>query len=421
MHKRPLLLAPAGSFSSLTAALAAGADAVYFGSTLFNMRATAGNFQLNQLPEVVRRTRDAGAKAFLTLNVQVYDDELGRAERVLSAAREAGVDAVIAWDPAVMERARALGLPLHVSTQASVANVETALHYERLGARTVVLARELSLDRIAGLIAELRRRGSDLAVEIFAHGAMCVAVSGRCFLSQHAFGKSGNRGECTQPCRRSWRIVDDERELEFRVEASTLLSPRDLCTLPIMERILASGVGLLKIEGRSRSPEYVSTVTGIYRRALDGAVAGTYDAAALAADMEALSTVYNKKFHTGFYERPPGPAEFTDVENSAATHRKVYLGRVTRVYGKIGVFDLEMHSGELVEGTEVLIIGPRTGVARGRAVSIQDADGRPVPSAHRGDLAGVKLDPFTPVRPKDKVFVLEPVTAALAARRRAAQ
>ncbi|MBU1535182.1 U32 family peptidase, partial [Myxococcota bacterium] len=381
---RPLLLSPAGSFASLTAALNSGADAVYFGTTLLNMRAAASNFELNQLPEVARCAHGAGAKAYLTLNVQVYDHELETVEKVLLRAKEAGVDAVIAWDMAVVQRAREIGLPFHMSTQASIANVETALFYESLGAKTLVLARECSLNQIEAMTAELRRRGSELKIEIFAHGAMCVAISGRCFLSQHAFGKSGNRGECMQPCRRSYRIIDKEGELEFGVEASTLLSPRDLCTIPLIPRLVSSGVNLLKLEGRNRSPDYVATVTRTYRDALDRAILGNYSASDMERDMETLSAVYNKKFHTGFYDAPPTGEHFTEVENSAATHKKKYLGVITRVYGKIQVFDLELHTGTLEMGQKVMIIGPRTGVHQGEVVSIFNGAGEPVSNLTRG-------------------------------------
>ena len=407
-HTLPLLLSPAGSFASLSAALHSGADAVYFGTTLLNMRASASNFELNQLPEVAHRAHEAGAKAYLTLNVQVYDHELETVEKVLSRAKDAGVDAVIAWDMAVIQRAREVRIPFHMSTQASIANIETALFYESLGATTVVLARECSLNQVEAMITELRRRGSALKVEIFAHGAMCVAISGRCFLSQHAFSKSGNRGECTQPCRRSYRIVDAEGELAFGVEASTLLSPKDLCTIPLIARLVRSGVNLLKIEGRNRSPDYVSTVTRVFRDALDAAALGSYDAKAVERDMQALGAVYNKKFHTGFYEAPPGGEHFTDVENSAATHKKKYLGMISKVYGKIQVFDLDMHTGTLQMGADVMIIGPRTGVQSARVVSIFNGQGEAVDSVSRGECAGIKIEPWHPVRPRDKLFVTVP-------------
>ncbi len=400
----PALLAPAGDLPSLSAALKSGADAVYFGTTLFNMRARAKNFEVNQLPLVVERAHHQGAKAYLTLNVQVYDGERSSMERLLDAASRAQVDALIAWDPMVLLAARERGIPLHISTQASISNLATALFYESLGAKAVVLARELSLKQVREIKQGLVLQGSSLAVEVFAHGAMCVAVSGRCFMSQAVFQQSGNRGACLQPCRRAYRITDLSGEITFDLEAHTVMSPRDLCTLPLLEQLVKAGVDLLKLEGRARSPEYVGEVTAVYREALTALGEGALTSERRAGLMARLEQVYNKSYHTGFYEGLPSGETFATLENSAATQRKRYIGRVERVYRRAGVFDLQIHTGAIAVGSTLRVIGNRVGVVDLTIVSLRNEEEAPIQRAEKGALVGVKPRTLPPLRPGDKVF-----------------
>ncbi|MGM0596586.1 MAG: U32 family peptidase [Myxococcota bacterium] len=401
------LLAPAGNFTSLAAALKAGADSVYFGTKLLNMRARARNFELNQLKKVVERCREYGAESWLTLNIQIYDNEIETAEKVLSRAAEAGVDGVIVWDPAVISLAAKMNIPFHISTQASVANVESALFYEKLGAKAVVFARELSLESIARIKQKLQARGSNLQMECFGHGAMCVAVSGRCFLSQFMFGKSGNRGECLQPCRRSYEVKDTISGQKLKLENHTIFSPRDLCTIPVLKRIMAAGVDLLKIEGRNRSADYVFEVVSTYRKAIDAASRGELDKKKQKSLVDNLRKIYNKGFHTGFYEKPPGSLGYSREENSSGLRKKFYLGRIEKIYRKIAVNDIIIHSGQLKIGQQVLILGKTTGVEETSVTSIYDANHQSVEIAGKGQLIGVKFAGNPPLHCQDKVFVFE--------------
>ncbi|MDA3864816.1 MAG: U32 family peptidase [Deltaproteobacteria bacterium] len=401
------LLAPAGNFSSLAAALKAGADSVYFGTKLLNMRARARNFELNQLKKVVERCHDYGAESWLTLNIQIYDNEIETAEKVLNSAAQAEVDGVIVWDPAVISLAAKMNIPFHISTQASVANVESALFYENLGAKAVVFARDLSLESISRIKQKLKARGSNLKMECFGHGAMCVAVSGRCFLSQFMFGQSGNRGECLQPCRRSYEVKDTISGQKLRLENHTIFSPRDLCTIPVLNQIMAAGVDLLKIEGRNRSADYVFEVVKTYRQALDAASQGKLDQKKQNRLVDNLRKIYNKGFHTGFYEKPPGPMGYSREENSSGLRKKFYLGRIDKIYRKIAVNDIIVHSGQLKTGQKVLILGKTTGVEATTVTSIYNDNHQSVEFAEKGQLVGVKFAGNPHLHCQDKVFVFE--------------
>lgn len=296
------ILAPVGSDASLSAAIAAGADSVYFGVGELNMRAhAAGDFERSDLPRLAARCRDAGIKSYLTVNTVLYDDDLPAMRALLDEARDAGVSAVILSDAAALLYARSIGLNVHLSTQLSISNLESLRFYAQF-ADAVVLARELTLERIAHIAAEAAREkicgpsGEPVRIECFAHGALCMAVSGRCYLSLHTRGKSANRGECLQTCRRRYRLVDPERGTEIDVEGKRFLSPKDLSTISIMDRMVAAGIRIFKIEGRARGPEYVRTTVECYRAALEAVLAGEFTAERAAAWTEQLARVFNRGF-----------------------------------------------------------------------------------------------------------------------------
>ena len=397
---------------SLRAALDAGADAVYFGAGGLNMRKRARNFSLEDLSSVVGSCRDAGAKAYLTLNTIVYENELPVLERNLDAAAEAGVDAVICWDGAVMDAATERGLDVHLSTQASVSNSrEIIRHYRLNGIRRFVLARECSLQHIraiqASLAATLGDESRQIELETFIHGAMCVSVSGRCFLSEYTVGQSANRGACLQPCRREYRIIDVEGEYEYEIGRDYVMSPRDLCTMPFLDKVLNSGISSLKIEGRMRNPEYVSTVVGAYREAVDfwhrnlagEAVDPSYGSGRqnaveefekLKTELTAkLRTVFNRDFSAGFYMgRPAG--DWTRSGNSQATRRKETVGIVVNYYRKVGAAELKIQGAGFEVGDDLLVQGPTTGSLSFTVESIQ-VDGQNVERAGQGEHVAVKV------------------------------
>ena len=415
-HK-PELMAPAGNAACLTAALKAGADAVYFGVRGFNMRANYRNFLPSQLPRIAAQCHAAGARAYLALNTVIYENELPKVQALLQAAKAAGVDAIICWDLAVVQKAAALGLPVALSTQMSISNSESlAFFYRTFGVRRFVLARECTLAHIRAIRRALvqtlgPQAAAEIELELFAHGAMCVSLSGRCFLSQDRFGKSGNRGECLQPCRREYHITDDEGELSFRLGDSYLLSPEDLCTMPFLEQLFAAGVGSLKIEGRARTPEYVATVTSAYRQAIDFYFERK-GKPGFAAEFEALKTrlmgdldgVYHRGLSSGFFLGRP-VAQWSGVRGSRAAKSKRLVGEVVNYYRKAGAAEILIRNAGFALGDELLIQGPTTGSVRVRVDSIQ-IEHAAQERAERGQHVALAVAEH--VRPRDRVFLVVP-------------
>ena len=355
----PELLAPAGDATCLQAALDAGADAVYLGLDRLHMRrAAARNFTLQDLPGVSRLCQDRGARLYLALNSIVYEPELPAATDLVAAAAP-HVDAVIAADWAVMDACIERGVPFHVSTQMSVSNSAAARRLHGLGARRIVLARECTLAEIAAIRAAV----PGLQLEAFVHGAMCVSVSGRCLLSHEAYGLSGNRGECRQPCRREYEIRElDGENAAFVVGRGYVLSPRDLCSLPFLDELVAAGIGACKIEGRSRNAEYVHTVVGAYRAALDALAAGALDAARKQELVERCRKVFHRGFSVGHYFGRPASGDFTDGDGNAATCRKEFVGRVRHYYPAAGAVDIEVQDAPVAAGDTLMIQGVTSGV-----------------------------------------------------------
>lgn len=410
-------MAPAGDMTSLRAALDAGADAVYFGVVSMNMRASAKNFAVEDLPEIAKVCHAAGARAYLALNTIIYDREIQLAESLVKAAAAAGIDAVICWDFAILELALRYRIAPFISTQMSVANSAALLFlYRQFAIRRFVLARECTLEEIISIRSRLKEALGDEAekieLEVFAHGAMCVSVSGRCFMSQFHFDASANRGECRQPCRREYVIKDVRDGKEFTLGQDYVMSPKDLCTLPFLDQILAAGVDSLKIEGRGRSPEYVSEVTACYRRFIDFYY-GQREAADFAQQlaglkqelMARLDAVFHRGFSDGFFFGRQ-IAEWTGGNGSKATHRKVHVGVVTNFFKKVMVAEIKVEGAGFSAGDELMFQGSATGVISLRVESIEEAF-KPVQQATRGSLVGVRLSGL--VRENDQVYKMVPV------------
>lgn len=415
--KKPELMAPAGDLVSLRAALDAGADAIYFGVISMNMRSNAKNFEPEQMAEIAQACHEKGAKAYLALNTIIFDQEVEKADELVKMAAAAKIDAVICWDFAILESVLKHGLTPFISTQMSVANASSlAFLYKTFGIKRFVLARECTLDEIRSirknLQATLGAKASEIEIEVFAHGAMCVSVSGRCFMSQFHFDKSGNRGECRQPCRREYTISEIRDGKSFVLGQDYVMSPKDLCSLPFLEQILAVGVDSLKIEGRGRSPEYVSTVTSCYRKLIDyyfdhqesdGFEAGLKELKT--KSMEELNKVFHRGFSDGyFFGRQI--EEWTGGNGSKATHRKVQIGYVTNFYAKPMVAEIKIEGHPIQIGDELMFQGPTTGVETMKVESMEQ-EHQPVKIALQNSFVGVKL-PRT-VREKDKVFIMVPV------------
>lgn len=401
MMRKPELLAPAGDWTALHAAVQNGCDAIYFGVDTLNMRAMADNFQLGEIPEIRRVCRSSRrqVKNYLTLNTIIYDDELAKAEEVIRAAR-GDVDAVIAWDPAVIMLCRDYDVTVHISTQASVSNARSASYYRGLGAARINLARECTLEEI-----ERIRRVSGVPVETFIHGAMCVSVSGRCFLSQFADGKSANRGECLQHCRREYLLSDPSApHVELTMGDRYVMSAKDLCTMPFIDRLIAVGIDAFKIEGRGKSPDYVATTTRCYRRAIDAAAAGKLDKQLKSDLFGELKKVFNRGFCDGFYFGRP-VAEFTDAYGSKTEQEKVFVGFVTNYFKQPGVMEVDIRDQSFRTGDELLVVGGATGAVKFEVSEIRCAN-QPVDTAGKG-IATVRC-PHR-VRENNKVYRLRPV------------
>ena len=400
MNHQPELLAPAGDWPSLVTAIANGADSVYFGVRGINMRHYAANFDPLEIKKVMAYVRQHGRKGYLALNTMLYQDELDKAGRILRQARAAEVDAVILWDPAVLGLARDLGLRVHISTLAGVANTGALAHYARLGAERVVLARECTLAQIGQIIRQARAAGIHCEIEAFVHGAMCVSISGRCFMSLSAFGTSANKGQCFQPCRHEYEIRSTtSAEPAYILGKDYLLSPRDLCTIDFIDDLIRAGIHAFKIEGRMRPPEYLQAVTAAYRQAIDAFFNDRLDDALKAVLKDRLRQVYHRGFSSGFYLGRP------DTDRSAGLGQgmeKIFLGEVARYYSRIAVAEIHLQAAPLERGQELLFVGRRT-PAQYAVCDQMEQDHRPVASAAKASRVGVKL-PFR-VRPRDKVFI----------------
>ena len=400
------VMAPVGSFAALQAALEAGADAVYFGVEQLNMRAhSANHFALSDLKEIVRRADERGVKTYLTINTIVYDAEIPQMQQICREAKAAGVSAVIAADVAVMTFCRSIGMEVHLSTQLNISNCEALRFYAQF-ADVVVLARELNLEQVAAIHQFIEREhicgpaGRTLRIEMFCHGALCMAVSGKCYLSLDNLGRSANRGECMQVCRRGYTVRDRETGMELDVDNKYIMSPKDLKTIGFINRMMEAGVRVVKIEGRARSAEYVGTVTACYKEAVSAVCDGSFTPERVAAWNERLSTVFNRGFWDGYYlGRRLG--EWSEVYGSQATERKVYVGRGVKYFSRLGVGEFKIEAAEISQGDDLLLIGPTVGARRFKATEIYFND-KPVPIARQGQSVSIAVP--DKVRPSDKLY-----------------
>lgn len=412
--KQVEIMAPAGSFESLAAALRAGADSVYFGVGELNMRARATvNFAEGDLPKICRMCHACGAKAYLTCNIVVYDEEIEAIHRLLAQAKAAGVDAVIAADMAVIMHARELGLEVHISVQANVCNL-AAVRFYAAYADVVVLARELRLSQIRHIIEGIEREGITgpsgelVRVEIFAHGALCIAISGKCGMSLAAHNHSANRGDCFQLCRRRYTVTDAETGFQLELDNQYVMSPKDICTIRVVDQLVAAGIAVFKLEGRGRSESYVSTVTSVYKEATQACLAGEWSAEKVADWEGRLQNVFNRRFWHGGYYLGEAWETWSGQSNSLALEQRRHLGKVLRWYPKAGVAELRLEAAALSPGDCIEVTGPTTGVVRVPVAEVRcdDAAGntRAVDAAPKGSVALVVCP--QKVRRGDKVYTI---------------
>lgn len=402
------IMSPAGSREALSAALHAGADSVYFGVEQLNMRAkSSNNFTMDDLPSIAAQCAEHQAKSYITLNTIMYDHDLQLMKNIVDAAKANGITAVIASDHAVMMHAKKRGMEVHISTQTNITNIETIEFFSSF-ADVMVLSRELSLSQVADIVSEIRRRnicgpsGRLVQVEIFAHGALCMAVSGKCYLSLHTHYSSANRGACIQNCRRDYIVTDKATGYELEIDNEYIMSAKDLCTIGFLDKIIAAGVEVLKIEGRSRSAEYVHTTTTCYKEAVRSIQDGTYTPQKVEQWMQELSTVFNRGFWDGYYlGRTMG--EWSESDESLATKRKVYLGKGLNYFAKQRIAHVQMEANHLRVGDEIIVTGPTTGYAHAVITELQ-VNGIPVQQAAKGDEVTFPLEVM--IRPSDSLYKL---------------
>ena len=361
------IMAPAGSFDCLLAAIEGGADSVYFGIGHLNMRShSANNFTKEDLPEVMRICREYGVKGYMTLNITLYDEDLQPAYETLDAAKAAGVDAIIATDMAAIQYCRKIGLEVHISTQLSISNIEALRFYAQF-ADVVVLARELNLNQVKKIHQDIidqdirGPKGELIRIEMFAHGAFCMAVSGKCYLSLAAWGASANRGACLQACRRGYLVTDYETGNEIHIDNKYLMSPKDLCTIEFMDKFVEAGVKVFKIEGRARSAEYVKRAAKCYREAADSVADGTYCQEKALQWKDQLAEVFNRGFWDGYYLGAK-MGEWSSIYGSQATRRKIFVGKVTNWFSRLQVAEIEVQATDLHKGDDLMFIGNSTGI-----------------------------------------------------------
>lgn len=402
------LMAPAGDFEALQAALDNGADSVYFGVEQLNMRARASmNFTLEDLEEISSRCSEKKVRTYLTLNTIIYDHDLSLIKTLLDKAKAANITAVIAMDQAVIAYARQIGMEVHISTQINVTNIETVKFYA-LFADTIVLSRELSLSQVKKITEQIKKEnvygpsGNLVEIEIFGHGALCMAVSGKCYLSLHSHNSSANRGACKQNCRKKYTVIDQESGFEIEIDNEYMMSPKDLCTLDFLDQIVDSGVKVLKLEGRGRAPEYVAIVVRCYRQAIDAIAAGTFTREKVDYWMQELQTVYNRGFWSGYYLGQK-LGEWSPANGSMATQRKVYIGKGRHFYPKANVGEFLIEAYDLKVGDKILVTGPTTG-ARETVVNSLMVEDTPAETATKGDKITLPLD--FKIRPSDKLYKL---------------
>ena len=403
------IMAPVGSPESLRAAIHAGADAVYFGIQGLNMRSRAAvNFTLDDLPEIARECNSAGVRTYLTVNTILYNDDLAAMRGIVDAAKSAGISAIIASDIAAILYARSVGVEVHISTQANISNIDAVRFYSQY-ADTVVLSRELNLNQVTEIYRAISEEnitgpnGKQVKIEMFCHGALCMAVSGKCYLSLHEKNSSANRGSCTQICRRSYTVTDKETGEQLEIDNQYIMSPKDLKTIHFLDRMVEAGVRVLKIEGRARGPEYVSEAVECYSEALTAVCDGTFSDEKIADWDFRLNRIFNRGFWNGYY-LGQRLGEWSRKYGSSATRTKRYCAKCTKYFSKLGVGEFLMETGEIKKGDEIVIIGPTTG---SMILTIEEMhlDSGPTEIVKKGDLFSLKVP--EKVRLSDKLYLWE--------------
>ncbi len=399
-------MAPVGSYEALSAAIQAGAGSVYFGIGRLNMRSkSAKNFTLDDLNKIATICNEHNVKSYVTINTVVFDEELDEMRQLVDAVKANNISAIIASDQSVIQYARQIGVEVHMSTQCNITNIEAVKYYSQF-ADVMVTAREVAVEQVKAITRKIEEqnirgpKGELVRIETFCHGALCMAVSGKCYLSLDNFNSSANRGACVQPCRRGYEVTDRDKEITLAIDNEYIMSPKDLCTLPFLDKLLDAGVKILKIEGRGRSPEYTKVTVGVYSEAVEAINKGVFTEEKIAAWTERLRSVYNRDFWDGYYlGRKMG--EWTQRYGSQATKTKIFVGTVTNFFGKINVAEIRMETNDLKVGDDIMIIGPTTGVYEDKVSEIR-VDLKAVDSTEKGELCSIPTKDV--IRRGDKVY-----------------
>ena len=399
-------MAPVGSYEALSAAIQAGAGSVYFGIGRLNMRSkSAKNFTLDDLNKIATICNEHNVKSYVTINTVVFDEELDEMRQLVDAVKANKISAIIASDQSVIQYARQIGVEVHMSTQCNITNIEAVKYYSQF-ADVMVTAREVAVEQVKAITRKIEEqnirgpKGELVRIETFCHGALCMAVSGKCYLSLDNFNSSANRGACVQPCRRGYEVTDRDKEITLAIDNEYIMSPKDLCTLPFLDKLLDAGVKILKIEGRGRSPEYTKVTVGVYSEAVEAINKGEFTEEKIAAWTERLRSVYNRDFWDGYYlGRKMG--EWTQRYGSQATKTKIFVGTVTNFFGKINVAEIRMETNDLKVGDDIMIIGPTTGVYEDKISEIR-VDLKAVDSTEKGELCSIPTKDV--IRRGDKVY-----------------
>ncbi len=400
------LLAPCGSWESLQAAIQAGCNAVYFGVEQLNMRARSSiNFTLEDLEKISNIAKEKNIKTYITLNTILYDHDLALMRAIVDKAKASGISAIIASDHAVMNYAKKVGMPIHMSTQTNITNIDSVEFYAQF-ADVMVMARELTLEQVKSIVKEIKRRnitgpsGNLIRVEIFAHGALCMAVSGKCYLSLHSHFASANRGACIQNCRRNYIVTDKEDGTELEIDNEYIMSAKDLCTIDFLDKVIDTGVSVLKIEGRGRSEDYVFITTQCYREAIDSIQDKTFSKEKVLKWKERLSTVFNRGFWDGYYLGKK-MGEWNNEYGSKATKKKIYIGKGTNYFDKIGIGEFKMEAQSLELGDEIMISGPTTGIIQETVIELR-VNNQVMEQVKKGDIVSLPIK--TKIRSSDKLY-----------------
>jgi len=404
--KKIEIMSPVGSYESLMAAIQGGAGSVYFGIEQLNMRAkSSNNFTLDDLVKISNICKENNVKSYITLNIVIYDEELSLMRSIVDAAKENNITAIIASDQAVIQYAASVGVEVHMSTQTNITNIEAVEYYSQF-ADVMVTARELNLKQVAAITAAIEKQqikgpsGKLVQIEIFVHGALCMAVSGKCYLSLDNMNSSANRGACLQVCRRPYKVTDRDGGIQLEVDNEYIMSPKDLNTIGFLDKILKAGVSILKIEGRGRSPEYVKTVTQCYKEAVGAYFNGTYTKENIEKWTKTLGSVYNRGFWDGYYLGKK-LGEWTEKYGSQATKRKVYIGKITNYFTKLKVAEVKIETHDLSVGDEIRILGPTTGVYEDTVKEIR-VDLKKVNKTVKGEICSIPIETF--LRRADKLY-----------------